>query len=46
LLQDRDRELAEAYDEIERLHGEIASMKAELAELEGKKWAVRDSVTY
>jgi hypothetical protein len=53
LLRDRDRELSEAYDEIERLHGDLASkdiriaiLEAELAELKGEKWARRDSVTY
>ncbi len=46
LLRDRDRELSECYDEIERLHGENATLKAELAELRGKDWSLRDSITY
>ena len=53
LLRDRDKELAEAHDEIERLHGDLASkdvriamLEAELAELKGEKWARRDLVNY
>ena len=53
LLRDRDKELSEAHDEIERLHGDLANkdvciamLEAELAELKGEKWAQRDSVTY
>lgn len=53
LLHDRDKELAEAYDEIDRLYGDLAAkdiriamLEAELYALSGKRWAQRDRITY
>jgi hypothetical protein len=53
LLRDRDKELSEAHDEIERLYQDsankdvrIAMLEAELYALSGEKWVRRDSVTY